>query len=35
LAIAGRALGIPVLDHVILGHGRYTSLTAQGLLDGP
>jgi DNA repair protein RadC len=27
---AGRALGIPVLDHVILGDGRYVSLAEDG-----
>jgi DNA repair protein RadC len=26
LAEAGRAIGIPVLDHVILGEGRYVSI---------
>ena len=30
LAEAGRALGIPVLDHVIVGDGAYTSLAQQG-----
>ena len=27
---AGRMLGIPVLDHVILGDGRFTSLAEEG-----
>jgi DNA repair protein RadC len=30
IAEAGRALGIPVLDHVILGDGRYVSLAEEG-----
>ena len=29
LAEAGRALGIPVLDHVVIGRGRYVSLAAE------
>ncbi len=29
LAEAGRALGIPVLDHIVVGRGRYTSLAAD------
>jgi DNA repair protein RadC len=29
LGEAGRALGIPVLDHVVIGRGRYTSLAAD------
>jgi DNA repair protein RadC len=29
LADAGRALGIPVLDHVVIGHGRYVSLAGE------
>lgn len=29
LAEAGRAVGIPVLDHVILGRGGYTTLAAE------
>ncbi len=32
LAEAGRALGIPVLDHVILGEGRFVSMAEEGLL---
>jgi DNA repair protein RadC len=32
LAEAGRALGIPVLDHVILGDGRFASLAEEGPL---
>ena len=30
IAEAGRTLGIPVLDHVILGDGRFTSLAEEG-----
>jgi DNA repair protein RadC len=30
---AGRILGIPFLDHVIIGDGRYVSLAEEGLLD--
>jgi DNA repair protein RadC len=29
LADAGRALGIPVLDHIVIGRGRYTSLAPE------
>jgi DNA repair protein RadC len=29
LGEAGRALGIPVLDHVVIGRGRYVSLAAE------
>lgn len=29
LAAAGRALGIPVLDHVVIGRGRYVSLSPE------
>ena len=32
LADAGRALGIPVLDHVIVGEGRWQSLAERGSL---
>lgn len=32
LAEAGQALGIPVLDHVILGEGRFISMAEEGLL---
>lgn len=32
LADAGRLLGIPVADHVIVGDGRYVSLAERGLL---
>lgn len=32
LAEAGRLLGIPVLDHVIIGDGRYVSFADQGWL---
>jgi DNA repair protein RadC len=33
LAVAGRALGIPVLDHVVVGRGRWVSLAGE--LGGP
>jgi DNA repair protein RadC len=32
LAGAGQLLGIPVLDHVIIGRGRYMSFTESGML---
>lgn len=32
LADAGRAVGIPVLDHVIVGDGSFRSLTEDGIL---
>lgn len=32
LVAAGRLLDIPVLDHVIIGRGRYTSFAEAGLL---
>jgi DNA repair protein RadC len=32
LAAAGRILGIPVRDHVIVGNGRYVSFVDEGLL---
>ncbi len=32
LARAGKVLGIPVLDHVVIGVGGYTSFKDQGLL---
>jgi DNA repair protein RadC len=31
LAEAGRTLGIPVLDHVIIGDGAYVSFVEAGL----
>jgi len=34
LAEAGRILGIEVLDHVVVGDGRYVSLRERGHLDG-
>lgn len=34
LVQAGRALGIPVLDHVVIGHGTYASLSERGELAG-
>lgn len=33
LVKAGRILGIPVLDHVIVGRGRFYSFVEHGLLD--
>lgn len=35
LAASGRILGIPVLDHVIVGDGRWRSLAESGALEGP
>jgi len=32
LVAAGRLLDIPVVDHVIIGRGRYTSFAEAGLL---
>jgi DNA repair protein RadC len=32
MAAAGRVLGIPVLDHVIVGDGRWTALSDEGAL---
>lgn len=32
LAEVGRILGIPVLDHIIIGDGKYVSLKSRGLL---
>jgi DNA repair protein RadC len=32
-AAAGRLLGVPVVDHVIVGEGRYVSFCEEGLLD--
>lgn len=34
LAAAGAVLGIPILDHIIIGDGRYTSFVETGLLAG-
>lgn len=34
LTEAGRLLGIPVLDHVIIGDGRYVSFADQGWIKG-
>jgi DNA repair protein RadC len=34
LVDAGRLLGIPVLDHLIIGDGRYVSFADQGWLKG-
>jgi DNA repair protein RadC len=33
LAAAGRLLAIPILDHVVVGDGRYVSFVEMGLLD--
>jgi DNA repair protein RadC len=33
LASAGRLIGIPVLDHVVVGDGRYVSFVEMGLLN--
>jgi DNA repair protein RadC len=33
LVLGGRLLDIPVLDHVIIGLGRYVSFAEQGLLS--
>lgn len=30
---AGEILGIPVLDHIVIGDGRYVSMRAKGMLD--
>lgn len=35
LVEAGRAVGIPVLDHVIVGDGRFVSLAERGLMSPP
>jgi DNA repair protein RadC len=35
LAAAGKLLGISVLDHVIIGDGRYVSFADEGWLNGP
>jgi DNA repair protein RadC len=32
LAAAGRTVGIPVVDHVVIGDGRFVSLAEQGVL---
>lgn len=32
LSESGKILGIPILDHVIIGHGKYYSFKEQGLL---
>lgn len=34
LAAAGRVIGIAVLDHVVVGDGRYVSFVELGLLNG-
>jgi DNA repair protein RadC len=33
LAAAGQLIGIPVLDHVVIGDGRYVSFVEAGLLS--
>ncbi len=35
LVEAGRVVGIPVLDHVVIGDGRYTSFTEKGMMPAP
>lgn len=35
LAEAGRILGVPLLDHVVLGDGRWVSLRERGALESP
>lgn len=35
LAAAGKLVGIPLLDHIIIGDGQYVSLREQGLLLPP
>jgi len=35
LADAGRILGVPLLDHVVLGDGRWVSLRERGALEAP
>ncbi len=32
LVQAGKMLDIPVLDHVVIGHGSYRSLSEMGLM---
>ncbi len=34
LASAARTLGLPLLDHLVIGDGRFTSLAERGLLGG-
>lgn len=34
LAEAGRMMGIPVLDHIVIGDGRYVSFVEAGLMAG-
>jgi DNA repair protein RadC len=35
LAGAGEVVGIPVLDHVVIGDGRYVSFVEAGMMDAP
>lgn len=35
LAAAGKLIGIPLLDHIIIGDGQYVSLREKGLLPSP
>lgn len=35
LVEAGRIVGIPILDHIIIGDGRYLSFVEAGLLERP
>ncbi|RJX20140.1 MAG: DNA repair protein RadC [Desulforudis sp.] len=34
LVDAGELMGVPVLDHIVIGDGRWVSLKAEGLMDG-
>ncbi len=34
VAAAGRVLGVPLLDHLVVGAGRFTSLAAEGAIPG-
>lgn len=34
LAEAGRVLGVPLLDHLVVGRGRYVSIASRGWLPG-
>ena len=35
VAAAGNMIGIPLMDHIVIGNGVYTSLRRQGFLDPP
>ncbi len=32
VAHAGRVLGVPLLDHLVVANGRFTSLAAEGVI---